>query len=478
MLKLFTTLFFVLSLIKITAQNSELDFADKAILQFKSNKRPPNFLCETSNAIYAIFDSKSPSIIVYDKNTLKSLNKFSLQSSTDPTRANLIRNKKFHSAFCKYDEILVFYTEETKTQIKLFGEVLSLKFESLVYPKELTSIYKDKNTPFFSNFPQIHMNNGRILISNYESNNFTVSTDVFSTRLNKVSDISDMRILKTSPEFYNNYNFIDSKGNLYFYDVQKIPAENNFSFCYTVINPKNDSTRLIRIYDENKSFFNGKIIEVNEKVYCYGFFCDFEKDSLKHQTHGIFTSEINSAFSEVRYTYFEDNFVDSIRIADIKFNQLIKDKIKFITPQKSYHDPLSRSITIEDTKIDENGNLYLFCSRIHNYKYPFTYQTSQGRFMTTELKACDNSSVIVFKLDTIGNLVWSSKIDRNSSFKNWDVYDLSFVEDETYYYVSYLTNFILSPTKDDFIWNPETYNYTSFNKLTGETKTFTVKLKQ
>ena len=314
-------------------------------------------------------------------------------------------------------------------------------------------------------FPVITHNKKKIVLSRLESgeNNIQFYYSVFDLELEELvkSDVS-MPLpdgIQNEDVFVVNSYMLDNNDNFYFNETYSIKSgekrsglfyktiEYKYEFYVSILSIESGDIEMIDMNEENTSLFNVKVVEIDNKVKILGFFSDFNKDPKGMRTHGFCYREIDPKtfeVSEMVYTYFDKALLDEL------FKEDEEDKLKTNSKKKNAEeeaekdkDALSKSFVIEQIKVDGNGNMIVFCSKMNNYSYEVCTTDANGRTTCRTVYKCEKNNVTVFKLSSAGEIVWSSNIDRRVTYGGWDIYDLRVIEDEDSYIVSYGSNYNL-----------------------------------
>jgi hypothetical protein len=146
--------------------------------------------------------------------------------------------------------------------------------------------------------------------------------------------------------------------------------EYKYEFYVSILSIESGDIEMIDMNDENTSLFNVKVVEIDNKVKILGFFIDFNKDPKGMRTHGFCYREIDPKtfeVSEMVYTYFDKALLDEL------FKEDEEDKLKTNSKKKNAEeeaekdkDALSKSFVIEHIKVDDKGNMIVFCSKMNN----------------------------------------------------------------------------------------------------------------
>lgn len=510
MFKLFATTLFSILLTTVFSQEMKVKFSEKMSLKLGKDGYIKSFLGETEDYIYVSFQSRKANtkndriviekIGVFDKKSMKEVNSLTIIDEKNKARTAELDGKTKQAVKFVDDQIFVFYSEESKTEMNVFGEVYSLNLDKSVKMTKLFKIPKSSKREVV--FPLISNNKSKFVVSRFDTekdDEIKFYYSVFDFELNEL--ISTDFILpepdtKGDGTFSVNSIYFDNFDNIYFNQTLTIKAgekrtglflkTNSYKYesFVTALSVETGDAEILEFSAENKSLINTKIIEDKQTLKLVGFFSDFEKDPNGIRTHGFFFCEIDPKqfdISEIQYSYFDKKLIDEL------FKSDEEDKLKTTGKKKSAadeaklnQDALSRSFVIENVKVDDAGNMILFCSKMHNYSYEHCTTDANGRTSCRTVYVCDKSNVTVFKINPSGEFLWCTNVDRSTSYGGWNIYDLKVIEDGENYYVSYGSSYDMDATektkksKKSVSERFDSMEYASFNKETGENEKHSV----
>lgn len=469
-MKLITTAILTLFLTSIFGQDMKVNFSDKMTLKLNKDGFVSRFIGETETNIYVEFQSRNKKqevvinrIGVFDKATMKEVNSLVIADKKDKARAADLGNKLKEQIKFIDDRIYIFYSDESKTELQIYAEAYTLNLDRDVKMQKLMTIPKDSKRD--NVFPAITHNKTKIVLSRLESgeNNIQFYYSVYDLELEELVK-SDVNMplpdgIQNEDVFAVNSYMLDNNDNFYFNETYSIKSgekrsglfyktiEYKYEFYVSILSIESGDIEMIDMNDENTSLFNVKVVEIDNKVKILGFFSDFNKDPKGMRTHGFCYREIDPKtfeVSEMVYTYFDKELLDEL------FKEDEEDKLKTNSKKKNAEeeaekdkDALSKSFVIEHIKVDDKGNMIVFCSKMNNYSYEVCTTDANGRTTCRTVYKCQKDNVTVFKLSSEGEIVWSSNIDRRVTYGGWDVYDLRIIEDEDSYIVSYGSSYNL-----------------------------------
>jgi hypothetical protein len=493
------------------AQDMKVNFSDKMTLKLNKDGYINTFIGETEKNIYVEFQSKNKKqevvinrIGVFDKSSMKEVNSLVIADKNNKIRVNELGDKLKAQIKFIDEKIFIFYTEESKTELKIFAESYSLNLDKVVKMKKVMTIPKDSKRE--NVFPTITNNKSKLVLSRLESetNKIQFIYTVFDLELEElVKSEIDMPLpagIQNEDVFAIENYMLDNNDNFYFNETYSIKAgekraglfyktvEYKYEFFVSILSIESGDIEMIDMNDKNTSLFNVKVVEIDNKVKILGFFSDFKKDPLGIRTHGFCYRELNPKtfeVSEMVYTYFDQALLDEL------FKTDEEDKLKTNSKKKNAaaeaekdKDALSNLFVIEQIKVDDKGNMIVFCSKMDNYSYQVCTTDANGRTTCRTVYECAKSNVTVFKLSSEGDIIWSSNIDRKAVFGGWNIYDLRVIEDENNYYVSYSSRFKADAeektkkTKKNSAEYIDQMEYGVFDKETGENEKKNVRINE
>lgn len=451
------------SVLTVAAQEMQTSFSDKMKLTPNKTGYYERVLGETEKYIFVEYKTVKKRTVwlerigVIDKVSMKEVNSLKIVDGKDKERTRELGDREKVYVRFVGENIFVFYKEETKTEVKMYAECYGVNLDKTISMKELVTVQKDSKKDRV--FPVVSVNNQSIVVSRFESEDNAIHYiySVFDLQLEELDknevELPNPEAATEGNSFSVNNFFLGNNGMIYFNQTLRISTgkkknslflradASKYEFYLTVLNLSTGDANLIDMNVENKSLFKVRLVEDKGAVNILGFFCDFEKDPDGLRTHGFFFRKIDEGtmeVSDVVYSYFDEQLLNELFKADQE------DKLKTKSKKKNREenaerdlDAISRSFTIENVRIDEAGNLVMFCSKMNNYSYQVCTTSSNGQTSCRTVYECEKRNVTVFKMSAEGEFIWASNIDRRYIFSGWDIYDLRVIEDEENYYVSY-----------------------------------------
>ncbi len=251
------------------------------------------------------------------------------------------------------------------------------------------------------------------------------------------------------------------KGNVSYTQSErrKSKKDDNAPFSILcVLDPASSALETYTVKFDGMNISNFDLISNENGAKLYGFFSDLSKDAKGNKTHGIFYSTItNGEISEPHFSYFDAQTLTELFKEDP--NDQFRDgttsqkrnKLKNVNKDES----IDEKYVIETVESIDDEHIVLFCTKVYNYSTITTITTGftggsaggfggasgfggAGRTVTPSINYyCKKSNVTAFKLNNEGEIVWASNLDREKTYKNWDVKDLKIVHDEEKFYVLY-----------------------------------------
>ncbi len=485
---LLTAIILIFAIVKASAQNTIAKFSNDLTLAPGEQGYYNRILGESDEYLYVFYGTyRKKGILLqriasHDKKTMEEVNSVRLVDKNDAARKAELGNKVCFSVEFNNDKFYLLFKESFENEIKIFVEVYDTKFDKEISLMELMSIPKESK--FDITVPKITFKKESILVSQMSVNNVDFIYALFDKQFSK---IADGRVKLVQPEEESKMEEYSIKGyeldeynNVYFKQSATLLNDQRRCVGYiTIFNLTSKSMETIDINPENKSIFSLSLIDSNDGMKAYGFFCDYNKTEKDNRTYGIFYLPLNQgidSYGKLKYSNFKPELLlnaYNISETDERYNV-------------ETFNSISRRINIEKIITDEKGNSVLFCSEMVNYVDHDCTTTSSGGLSCKDVITCMKENVTVFKLTAKGDIVWISNIDRKYKFYEWDFLDLRVVErDDDYfvYYSSYRTDISLKAASEEHKGlNKDVYTSTDqlhfgiFNKMTGEVQTTNVVL--
>ncbi len=494
-----------LALGAVNAQNMEAKFSEKMSLSSKKTGFYNQILGETEKYIFVQYKTTKKGKVwlerigVHDKSTMQEVNSIKVVDGKDAARKAELGDKEKIGIEFFGENIFVFYKEESKTEVKIFGEAYDVNLDQKIKLTEMMSVPKDSKRDRV--LPRIMVNNQSILMGRFEEegNNIHYIYQMFNFEFDQIADAN---VELPTPEeategnLFSVSNYVlDNNDNVYFNESLAIKSSKKkgflkgnsykYDFYLTVLNLNSGELDMLDMNAERKSLFNIRLVEEKGEMNIMGFFSDFDKDESGVRTHGIFYRNVDTktlAISDVVYSYFSEELISEL------FQNDEEDKLKSRKTrgkkaeeeEEKNQDAISKAFNIEKVIIDEAGNFVLFSSKMNNYTVQHCTTNANGGTTCYTEYLCEKRNVTVFKLTKDGDFVWASNIDRRHTYKGWYIYDLNVIEDENNYYVSYASDYKVDAqdeetekakkkrkSRSEYVDQME---YGVFDKQTGENK--------
>ncbi len=204
---------------------------------------------------------------------------------------------------------------------------------------------------------------------------------------------------------------------------------------YSIVNVSGGKIYSYSMKADNKNIlrFGFKVTKTAIKV--FGLFNDVNKGGT---LNGIFSGTVDPktyTISNLNFTYFTLNQLNTLFAKD-------KEEVKKVSEttskkKKDNAESLKATYVIEDVQAIDNDNVVLICSSMYNYQ--ITTCNSKGQCTTRYY--CQKDNVTVFKVNTKGDIVWASNLDRRKTYNNWDVYDVNVINKDKNFYITYGNDF-------------------------------------
>ncbi|MBC7412270.1 MAG: hypothetical protein H7331_07440 [Bacteroidia bacterium] len=463
-MKLFFTLLFAINLLIAQGQTMGLNWSDRQVYENKKDGFFDNFIGGNSKYVYAKFNqyawnyrkkNSKIKLVAYDKNTMK-------QVASLPI---IGYNQNGYDQLTYFDQvvfeksIIIFFTKKANKKTELYAQAFD---ENLVFKTNLKKIIEINNEEL--------KNNQNILIGGNENagQQILIGTEPDRERgenvqFNYIILNNDLTFDSTqhinlpypsSVNFSANYT-LQNDGMLYIYTNIKISKDGRkvlykhelFDYkLLTIVNLTTHTQHSYALKFEDKNLFTINYTVVGNTVKLYGLYCDLLKDEQGVDLHGIFYAEIDNITNQMHtpiFTIFDKFTLDQLFAKDQEDKQ--KNTI-FNTSKakKSNAESLNNDFVIENIQTIDSANVVLFTTRMQNY----AVQRCNGRGYCTTSYYCKKSNITVFKINNAGKLIWASNLDREITYPNWNIQDISVMNKENKMYVVYGSSYNLIPSNN------------------------------
>jgi hypothetical protein len=204
-----------------------------------------------------------------------------------------------------------------------------------------------------------------------------------------------------------------------------------------------------RLKFPKKNTFNFSTLITTNGVKLYGFFSDLEKDEKGRDTHGLFLISLDTkdfSKSEMKFSYFDKNFLDELYAADKENQKKGKGLFKSKKAKESDDQSIDDNYVIEKV-IEDGKDLVMFCSIMRNWSQTVCTYNSNGTSTCRTYYYCTKSNVTAFKLSSSGDIIWARNMDRQITYSRWNVYDLNVIKGSDSYIVVYGSAFQINAKK-------------------------------
>lgn len=472
MKKIIIALASVLIVNLIDAQNLTGTWSEKEIYSKKGTGFHDEFVGANSKYVYSRSRSGGGKtyLVAHDKSTMKeagSVALFDLKAAKakDPKKYKGLR---YYQTIVFESTIYVFWVIDSKTKDELFVESYDNKLKKINALKkvyELNSAKTDlRKAEIFAMGNQkagekliiggeIATNEDQNIKMEYKilNSDFTFSSanQVTLPIIAKKGKLRGIGSKRGADDLSCDYEFGDD-GNLHlktYIDIsdeekkelkktantveEKKALKNTSYAIYSVVDVKNGKIHSYSMKAENKNILNFDFNITPNSIKVFGFFNDILKGGT---VNGIFSASVDSKtfeISNLNFNYFTADQLNTLFAKDKEEQKKVSEKAS--KKKKDNAESLGGNYVIEDVQAIDKDNLLLFCSSMYNYQV--TTCNSKGQCTTRYY--CRKDNVTVFKLNSTGNIVWASNLDRRKTYNGWDIYDVNVIKSDKNFYITY-----------------------------------------
>lgn len=409
---------------------------------------------------------KQLKLIAFDKTTMKKVASFSLKNGKDKARTASLKDLEYHETIVLKDIVYVFWKKSTKNKVEVYAEAFDAQLDRKDKLKKVfTANYPEVKKTSFAKAPLV------ILSGKDGSDDLLIGTEIPNGKGETIdfnyitidADLTEIVKGKFSLPVVQTGKFsgISSKytygkdGNLYIQSFVRMSKEERKTAkkgeytSYSILSVVDLADSEINSFDmkyENINIFNFSFEIDKDKVHIYGFFNDMKKDPSGLRTHGIFSTTIDSKTNQMadpNFSHFDKKTLAELFKNDKEDKKTTSGSKKKKAKAKGMdEEALDESYVIEVAKIVDKDHIVLFCSKMYNYSVTTCTSSPNGGGQTcTTRYYCQKSNVTAFKLNTKGEIVWASNIDRLKTYNGTSVDDLRVVSDKDNFYVIYGSSF-------------------------------------
>lgn len=399
-------------------------------------------------------------LVSHDKTNMKesgSVALFNVKEAKDPKKYKGLR---YHKTIVFENTIYVFWIIDSKTKDELFVESYDSKLKKLNALKkvyELSSSKSDlRKAELFIMGNQkagekiiiggeLSANEGQNIKMEFKVLNadftFAAANQVTLPVIAKKGKLRNLFASRGSDALSSDYEYGDD-GNLHLKtyvtvsDEEKKDLKKGESKSYAIYSLVNVSAGKIYSYSmkaDNKNILNFDFKVTKNVIKVFGFFNDVIKGGT---LNGIFTASVDPktyTISNLNFTYFTEAQLNTLFAKDkedANKSSIFASKKK----KKDDKESLSSNYVIEDVQAIDKDNLVLFCDKMINW----SVTTCDSKGNCTTRYYCDKHNVTVFKINTKGDIVWASNLDRvKIKYPGWYVYDIKVINSGNKFFVSY-----------------------------------------
>ena len=205
---------------------------------------------------------------------------------------------------------------------------------------------------------------------------------------------------------------------------------------YSIVDVNTGKIYSFSMKSDDKNILDFHISITKTYVKITGFFNDLNKGGT---LNGIFTTTIDPKtykMSALNYTYFNKDQLAALFAKDKED----ANKVGVFASKKKKEEAknaLSSNYTIEEVQTLDKDNLVLFTSKMLNYYKTST--DSKGNMHQTPM--CQKDNITAFKINTKGEIVWATNLDRRMTYSGWYIFDVQVINKDKKFYVVYGSGF-------------------------------------
>jgi hypothetical protein len=198
---------------------------------------------------------------------------------------------------------------------------------------------------------------------------------------------------------------------------------------YSIVNVSGGKIYSYSMRADNKNILNFDFVVSKTAIKLIGFFNDINKGGT---LNGIFTASVDPksyTITNLNFTYFTEAQLAQLFAKD-KEDAAKSGQSK---KKKDAAESLRGNYEIENVQVLDKDNVVLVCSQMYNYQ--ITTCNSKGQCTTRYY--CQKDNVTLFKVNTKGDIVWASNLDRRKTYNGSSVYDVSVIAKDKNFYITY-----------------------------------------
>lgn len=456
------TLFFILSLLsfQLFSQSVDVKWSELQTYENKLDGFFSEYIGVNSKYIYAKFNkaARKPEradnkikIVAFDKSSMKKVTSKAIigfkENSGDKAKYDGLT---YFDALVFDNSVIMFWSKKVKDKYELYAEQYDEKLTTKIKLKKIYEVPKKgkKYDPNFFVIGNKDVGNKVIIGAELPSDkgeNMTFEYKVLKTDFSfeSANQVKLPYIATSNKDGLTSSYEIGDDGNLYVKSkvlVEEASGSKKGSTfvsvnSLSVIKPATGTINTYNFRLENKSFSDFDYIVNKQGVKIYALYSDLLKDKRGSDLHGIYYAEIDNnvnAISNSKLISFDKATLDKLFAKD----KAEKNKAGVFASKKkkeSAEESLQYSYNIENVQIADNNSIVIFCSIMNNY----STTTCDGKGNCTTRYYCYKGNVTTFKVNSNGELVWASNVDRAITYNGWFVYDVEVVKENNKYYAVY-----------------------------------------
>lgn len=524
MLKRFLLVLFFAIASLVNGQDMHINWGQEMVLDNKVDGSMDYIIDANSKYLYTMWSdlggrNKLRKLISFDKKTMKRVNDVGLKGFKENKKEAKIKKDLIYDMTVVYEKVIyVFWWKYTKTDKELYVESFDIELNKIASLKKVFEQDIDKKSdkaPSSFVLSNNTLQDGKILIGSELAGNEGEPIKLAFKELN--SDLSFSNSVQielpfaiieekkkslfssgqhrglTSSYTYGDDGYLHIRTTFSF-DRKEIKEmkkngtyEDRITLLYSSVDLSSGKLSTNQIRFENKKLLNTRKSIENNVIKLYGFFSDTDKDEEGNTTHGIFYSELNSDYSvrKVKFNYFTKKQLSDLFKNDNESKYAGKScNLGGCTSGKgcmgkgagASKDGKDAAIADDygiEYSINSGDGIYLFCSRERTYMTRHCSTDKNGFQTCYDVYHNKKSNVTAFSLNSEGELMWSSNLDRYKHYTSgsssiYFVKDVKVVMTAEGFYVIYEDQFDKKTDGKKYDKKRRPFKYAFFDLKTGK----------
>jgi hypothetical protein len=478
MKKIVTIIAFVLLGNLVNAQDLTGTWSDKEIYSKKLNGYYDDFEGSNSKYVYSTsrIGRKKIFIVSHDKSTMKETGSVALFDVKKEGDSKKYKGIRYYKTIVFENTIYVFWLIDSKLKDELFVESFDSKLKRLNPLKKIYELNSSKTDLRKAELfvmgnqkagekiiigGELAANEGQDLKMEYK----LLNSDFTFAAANQVAlpvkalkgSVRSLFSTRGSDALSSSYEFGDD-GNLHLKTYVSISKEEKQELkdkkkeatgeekkalkqmatsyaIYSIVNVPSGKIYSYSMRADNKNILNFDFVVSKTAIKLIGFFNDVNKGGT---LNGIFTASVDPksyTITNLNFTYFTAEQLNTLFAKDKEEQKKLSEKAS--KKKKDAAESLRGNYEIENVQVLDKDNVVIVCSQMYNYS--ITTCNSKGQCTTRYY--CQKDNVTLFKVNTKGDIVWASNLDRRKTYNFWNAYDVSVINKDKNFYITYGNDF-------------------------------------